>query len=335
MTDPIKTPNSDPLAVVSTLPVLSENDMASLHDMGEGVVCFRAHTKMNTFDPGVFDLLEETLDAAGRDVRAIVLANDDPRAFSAGADLSFFTRMLDGPDGPAKIGTYGKRGQGLFVRMMRSPVPVVAAVHGFALGGGCEFQLHADATVVHAGAMIGLPEAGIGLVPGWGGCTRVYARVMAANPVAAPLDLALKTFAPLFAGAIATTPQDARAAWLLRDSDLVSEDRAALPSLAKAKALELIEGYTPPAPISLPVAGPEGVDAILDKLRADQSLTDTDMTIARKLANIITGGPDAEGSVSEAQMMALEVQTLAELVAWPPVRTRVDHMLATGKRLRN
>lgn len=323
------------LQQVSKLPILAENDMASLHDMGDGVVCFRAHTKMNTFDPGVFDLLEATLDRAVRDYQAMVLANDDPRAFSAGADLAFFTRMLDGDGGPEKIGAYGKRGQEMFVRMRRMPVPVVAAVHGFALGGGCEFQLHADATVVHSDAMIGLPEAGIGLVPGWGGCTRVYARVMAAYPEACAVDLARRAFTPLYAGRVTTSAEEAREAWLLRADDLVTEDRAALPWLAKDKALSLVAGYLPPEPLVLPVAGPEGVAHIVEEQQANQSLTDTDMAIARKLATILTGGAGSGQVVTEADMMALEVRTLAELVAWPPVRERVDHMLATGKRLRN
>lgn len=320
---------------VSDLPVLSGNAMASLHDMGDGVVCFRAHTKMNTFDPGVFDLLEDTLDRAGAGVRAMVLANDDPKAFSAGADLTFFTRMLDSPGGPEKIGAYGRRGQGLFQRMRRAPVPVVAAVHGFALGGGCEVQMHADASVAHAGAGIGLPEAGIGLVPGWGGCTRLYARMVQADPTASPVDLARRAFGPLMSGRVSSGAAEARAMGLLRAGDVIVADRADLPRIARERALSLVPGYAPPGPVSLPVAGQAGAAEILDGIGADDTLTDTDRAVAGKLAAILTGGARGQGVAMEADLLALEVETLAELVTWPQVRARVDHMLATGQRLRN
>lgn len=319
---------------IADLPVLAGNDMATLHDLGDGVACFRAHTKMNTFDPGVFDVLEQTLDRAARDFQAIVLANDDARAFSAGADLTFFTRMVDSEGGPAKIGAYGKRGQGLFMRMMRTPVPVVAAVHGFALGGGCEFQMHADATIALADAGIGLPEAAIGLVPGWGGCTRLYARAVAANPAAAPVDLAITAFGPLFSGRIAAGAAEARAIGLLRPTDGIIADRSSLVAAAKARALSLVPGYVAPIAIDLPVAGPDGVEPILETLADRPDLTDTDRTVARKLAVILTGG-DAKRIATEADLMALEVATLAEQVVWPPVRARIDHMLATGQRLKN
>lgn len=320
---------------VAGLPVLAGNDMATLHDLGDGVVCFRAHTKMNTFDPGVFDLLEETLENAGKTFGAMVLANDDPRAFSAGADLGFFTRTIDGPDGREKIAAYGERAQGLFVKMRYSPVPVVAAVHGFALGGGCEFQMSADATVALMDARLGLPEAAIGLVPGWGGCTLLYARGVIEDPAADPVDLACRAFGPLFSARIATDATDARKMGLLRPIDGIVPHRSELVQTAKARALSLVPGYQAPKPIDLPVAGQAGIEVILAAARKDGSLTETDLTVAHKLAHILTGGANQNGTVTEADMRALEAQTLAELVTWPPVRDRVNHMLATGKRLKN
>ena len=318
---------------VADLPVLAGNPMATLHDLGDGVAVFRVHTKMNTFDPLVLDLLEAVLDEAGQRYQALVLANDDPRAFSAGADLTFFTRMIDSPDGAARIGDYGQRGQGLFARMRHAPVPVVAAVQGFALGGGCEFQMHADATIAFAQAPIGLPEAAIGLVPGWGGCTRLYARALAADPAARPVDLVCRAFGPLVSGRVAQDAAEARAMGLLRPGDAILPDRAALLATAKARALSLVPGYRAPQPIALPVAGPDSISAILATL--PDGLTATDREVATKLAGILTGGPTVGATISEAEMLALEVTTLAELVALPPVRARIDHMLATGQRLRN
>ncbi len=317
------------------LPVLAQNNFATLHDMADGVACFRMHSKLNTFDPAVFDLLEETLERAGKDYSALVIANEDPRAFSAGADLGFFTRMIDAPDGTDRIGAYGRRGQGLFVRMMRLPVPVVAAVHGFALGGGCEFQMHSDVVVAHAEASIGLPEAGVGLVPGWGGCTRLYARAFAADPSASAVDLALKVFDPLFSGKVSSSAAEAKTLGLLRPTDMIAMHRGYLSQAAKEKALSLVTDYAPAVPKQFPVSGAEGYDAILEHAETLGALTDTDRAIAAKLAHILTGGQRRATAASEAEFMELEVETLAQLVTWPPSRARIEHMLATGKRLNN
>lgn len=328
-------PGSAPLA---DLPVLAANAFASLHDLGGGVALFRAHSKMNTFDPGIFDLLEETLDRAGRDFSALVLGNDDPRAFSAGADLAFFLRMLDGESGPAHVKAYGSRGQALFMRMRRSPVPVVAAVHGFALGGGCEFQMHADATIAHAEATLGVPEIGVGLIPGWGGCTQLYARALAADPDADPVSLARRALRTLVSGRISTSAADAKTLGLLRASDGIVMHRDDLIAAAKARALALVPGYAPPAPLTLPVAGPAGLQAALQDARdglAAGQLSPTDFALAEQLATIVTGGPKAGATATEADLMALEVATLAALVTGPVSRPRIEHMLATGKRLQN
>lgn len=324
--------------LLAVRPVIAANAMATLHDLGDDVACFRAHTKMNTFDPAVFDLLEDTLERAGRDFKALVVANDDARAFSAGADLSFFMRMVDSPDGPARIDAYGRRGQKLFMKMFRSHIPVVAAVHGFALGGGCEFQMHADAVIAHAEANIGLPETGVGLVPGWGGCTRLYARAYAADPGAAPIDLARRTFATLFSGKVSGSAAEAKTLGLLRTTDGIVMHRSHLAAAAKESALTLTSGYTPPAPLALPVAGTAGRMELMATMHLELAagrITETDLALADALSGVLTGGPDTGETVTEADMMGLEVATLARLVTWTPSRQRVEHMLATGKRLRN
>lgn len=77
---------------------LAGNDAASLWDMGDGVACFAMTTKMNSFAAPVFDALEEALDRLGGAQRALVLGNDDPRAFSVGADLGYFLSLIDAGD---------------------------------------------------------------------------------------------------------------------------------------------------------------------------------------------------------------------------------------------
>src|SRR5690606_31769744 len=139
------------------------NDAASVWDLGDGIACLELHTKMNSFAPAVFDVLEWVIDQGAGHFRALVIGNDDARAFSAGADLGFFARMIEQQDWQS-IESYLIRGQNLFLRLKYSPFPVIAAAHGFALGGGCEFMLHANAIVAHAELQAGLPEIKVGLV---------------------------------------------------------------------------------------------------------------------------------------------------------------------------
>lgn len=321
-------------------PVILRNALATLHDLGDGVACFRAQSKMNTFAVEVLDLLEASLDRAGQDYTALVLGNEDKRAFSAGADLSFFCAMLDGENGPQRIYEYAARGQGLFVTMRHAPVPVVAAVHGFALGGGCEFQMHADATVALDTAAIGVPETAVGLLPGWGGCTRLLARALELDPAATPLQMAEQAFATVMPGRISRSAEEAKTMCLLRPTDEIVTDRAALIPAAKAKALALREGYGAPERQALPVAGPEGCAALLRPMAEDLAagrITETEYRLAEVIASVLTGGPEAvaEQPVTEAMLMTLEREALTLLVQRPTSRARIDHMLATGKRLDN
>jgi len=156
---------------VAGKPILS-NEAASLWDMGDGIACFEMHTKLNSFAPAVFEVLEPALAKVQSSFAGLVLGNDDGRAFSAGADLRAFLAMIQAKDWPA-LDAYIARGQNLFLDMRYSPYPVVAAAHGLALGGGFEFMLNSNAIVAHAELKAGLPETKVGIIPGWGGCTQL------------------------------------------------------------------------------------------------------------------------------------------------------------------
>lgn len=312
---------------LDNLPTIARNDCASLLDMGDGVACFRAQTKMNALAPAVFDMLEETLSRTGRDFTALVIGNEDPRAFSAGADLSFFLGMAEAPDGPARIEAYGRRGQQLLGDLLHAPVPVVAAIHGFTLGGGCEFQMHADHTIAHAEVNIGLPETGVGLVPGWGGCTRLLARTGDAKRV----------FDTIFSGMVAGSAALGRAAGLLRERDGFVMHRDLLLPAAKAAAVAMVPGYVAPAPASLVSGGQAERDALLAAPRADAAsgrISATDLELAEILADILTNGGVA-GPVTVEAMMARELAALVHLSGQATTRARMAHMLKTGKRLKN
>lgn len=312
------------------------NEAASVWNLGDGVACLELHTKMNSFAPAVFDVLEMAVEQGSNAFRALVLGNDDPRAFSVGADLGFFAEMIGSEQWQA-IDTYLARGQELFLRLKYAPFPVVAAAHGFALGGGCEFMLHADAIVAHAELKAGLPEVKVGLVPAWGGCTQLLVRAQAScdDPSAA----AQRVFDTIFAGVPTGSALEARALGLLRPSDGIVMNRAHLIAAAKARAAALAEaGYEAPARATIAIGGPD-VRAVLtgavEQGRAAGRMTDTDVAMAEILAWVLTGGAETRPQATEEELMRLEREALTRLVRTPATLARIDHMLKTGKPLRN
>ncbi|GAA4522813.1 3-hydroxyacyl-CoA dehydrogenase/enoyl-CoA hydratase family protein [Chelativorans composti] len=313
------------------------NDAASVWDLGDGVACLEVHTKMNSLAPAVFDVLDWAIDEGPKHFRALVIGNDDPRAFSAGADLSFFARMTDEGQWQA-IEDYLVRGQNLYLRLKYSPFPVVAAAHGFALGGGCELMLHANAIVAHAELQAGLPEVKVGLVPGWGGCTQLLLRAQGSGKDA--LASTRMAFDTIFAGTPSRSALDARANGILPDGSRIVMNRSHLIGAAKDLALEMLAGYAAPerARIAVPgSAGHQEIMAFVEGERAAGRLTDTDVRIASALLTVLTGGEnvDPRKPVTEEDIMALERKALLDLIRTPETRARIDHMLKTGEPLKN
>jgi len=318
---------------------IAGNAAARLRDLGDGVACFEMTTKMNSLSPEAFDMLEQTLSRAGQDYRALVIGNEDARSFSAGADLSFILRMIDS-GGIEALERYITRGQNLFLALKYLPVPVVAAAHGFALGGGCEFMLHADAIVAHAELNAGLPETKVGLIPAWGGCAQLMLRARDGSGPKGPLAVAMAVFETIQSAVVSGSASQARAMKFLKNRDEIVMHRQQLLPAAKERALAMIEGYSPPEPVFIMVTGPAGRLGLLAPISAAVQagrLTETDAAIADRLASVLTGG--AEGDLTrpmtEADMMRLERGALLTLAASPNTRARMEHMLKTGKPLRN
>lgn len=310
------------------------NAGASLWDVGHGVACFEFHTKMNSLAPAVFDALEETLQRGGRDFQALVIGNDDPRAFSAGADLSFFVDLMR-RERWDELESYILRGQQLFLGLKYAPYPFVSAVHGLTLGGGCELTLHADAIVAHAELNIGLPETKVGIVPGWGGCTQLLVR---AQQTSTP---ALNVFQTILAGTISSSAAQAMELGILRAGDDIVMHRDHLLQVARDRAGALVsQGYRAPERPRVLLAGPAGRHALLETVldrKERGEFSETDYRIADMLAHVLTGGAEAGPSspVTEEDLMRIERETVMELVKTRTTRERIEHMLAFGKPLRN
>lgn len=317
---------------------LAGNKQASLWDIGEGVACLEFHSKMNVLDNSIMEVLQQSIGIVAERFRALVIGNDAAN-FSAGANLGVF--LSAGRDGDwNQIESMLESGQQAFKAMKYAPFPVVAAPAGLALGGGCEVLLHADAIVAHAETYAGLVETGVGVVPGWGGCGEMLAR-LASDPALpeGPVPVLSAVFALISRARTSKSAADARAMRILRQADRIVMNRDRLLFDARAMALALAENYVPPPRPEFRLAGAAG-RAALDIAAADPArpglATPHDVVVADALADVLTGGEtDPADAVSEEQVLALERKAFMRLMRTAPTLARIEHMLATGKPLRN
>lgn len=337
--DPVAAPSLLGAAKGRSAPIFG-NDAASIRDLGDGIACFEIHTKMNSLRPEVLDVLEFAVDRGGRAFDALVIGNDDPRAFSVGGNFPVMLGMLERGDFAA-FEAFTRRGQALVLRMKYAPFPVVAAAHGFTLGGGCELMLHADAIVAHADLKAGLPEVKVGLIPAWGGCTQVLLRAQTEpHGARGPAAALASGFRTIFGGTMTGSAREAQAAGFLRASDRIVADRDRLLGEAKRRAQDLLaDGYAAPPRARIEAAGRSGMLGVVNTIRGEHAagrLSAADLAMAEELAFLLSGGGEAVPRPrGEDEMMALECETLMRLVGRPGALDRMRHMLATGKPLAN
>jgi 3-hydroxyacyl-CoA dehydrogenase len=269
----------------------------------------------------------------------MVIGSDHPRAFSCGADLGLFLGRMKAGD-YAALEHFMSYGGERFLALKYAPFPVVGAAFGLALGGGCETLLHMREVVAHAELNAGLPESTLGILPGWGGCAQLALRASqkegaSKGPVAALRD----PFFFILSGKFGGSALDARDSGVLRAADTILMNRAHLTARAKARALELADGYAPPAPESLFLPGPSGKASLMSAAHSEAEfgrLSQNDLAVAEALATVLTGGgADPRVPMSEREVMKLEREAVLSLARRPATFARIEHMLATGKPLRN
>lgn len=317
---------------------LLRNLSAALWDLGDGVTCFEFASKMNALDDQTLALLGEAIALTGAHHKAMVIHNEGEN-FSVGANLglALFAINVALWDEIEKLVAAG---QTAFKALKYAPFPVVAAPSGMALGGGCEILLHADAIQAHAETYAGLVEVAVGIVPAWGGTKELLLR-QRAKPGAAkgPMPPVTATFQAIATAQVAKSAEEARAAGILRPDDRITMNRDRLLADAKARALELARDYRPPTPPEpIPLPGRSGRVALELAVRGFSlagKATPHDVVVAKTLATLLTGGAAGHKSVDEDGLLALEREAFMTLIRTPGTLARMEHMLDTGKPLRN
>ncbi|HEX7858246.1 MAG TPA: 3-hydroxyacyl-CoA dehydrogenase NAD-binding domain-containing protein [Sphingobium sp.] len=314
------------------------NGSASLWDIGDGVACLEFTSKMNALDGDILKLIGESIGVVAQKYKALVIYNEGAN-FSAGANLGLALFALN-IAAWSEIEKLVSGGQMAYKALKYAPFPVVSAPFGTALGGGCEILLHSDAVQAHAESYIGLVECGVGLVPGWGGCGEMLHRWQSNKALPrGPMPAVAKVFEIVSTATFSKSAAEAKDYGFLRASDGVTMNRDRLLADAKAKALSLVDGYTPPAPATFRLPGASGRVAM--KLAAESfhkqgKATDYDLVVSDTLAEVLSGGDaDLVDIVTEQDLMALERKGFMTRVHDPRTIARVEQMLLTGKPLRN
>ncbi|KQZ57751.1 MULTISPECIES: 3-hydroxyacyl-CoA dehydrogenase/enoyl-CoA hydratase family protein [unclassified Lysobacter] len=318
-----------------------ENDGIRLWaDDGDDIAVISFKTKMHTVNDHVLNGIQEAIGIAEKKFKGVVIWQPK-EPFSAGADLSGALGLLQAGDlkgFEAMVANFQATSQ----RIKYSLVPVVAAVRGLALGGGCEFQMHAAKSVFALESYIGLVEAGVGLLPAGGGLKEFAVRASDAAGPGGDVFAQLKTaFESVAMGKVSTSAFEARELKLARDGDAVVFNAFELLHVAKAQARGLAEsGYRPPLPgRRVQVAGDVGIATfkmLLVNMLEGRFISPHDYEIATRIATVICGGEVDRGAlVDEEWLLKLEREHFVALAQMPKTQERIAHMLKTGKPLRN
>ncbi len=317
-----------------------ENDGLRMWHDGDDVAVVSFKTKMHTVSDAVLDGLQEAVSRAERDFAGMVIWQPK-EPFSAGADLVGALGALQAgklAEFEAMVENFQRTSQ----RIKYSLVPVVAAVRGLALGGGCEFQMHSARTVAHLESYIGLVEAGVGLLPAGGGLKEFAVRASAAAGPGGDVFAELKKiFETVAMAKVSNSAVNAKELGLLRAGDKVVFNAFELLHIAKAEARGLAEGgYRPPLPARrIQVAGDVGIATfkmLLVNMLEGRFVSPYDYEIAERIATVLCGGKVDRGAlVDEEWLLKLERQHFVELAQQEKTQARIGHMLKTGKPLRN
>ena len=325
--------------------IVKENASASLIDIGDGVVCLEFHTKMNSIDEGLTTMQAEACDIVEKDFVGMVVANHDPRSFSAGANVF---QVLTA----AQLGQWDMIEKGIEslqngnMRMKYLSKPVVTAPAGMALGGGCEIAMHGARCLPNGETYMGLVEVGVGVIPAGGGCKELLVRLTEGIPdgvVANGLNMQYhmaKAFENIAMAKVSTSAAEAMELGYIRRTETINMSREQQIYEAKQLVLSLVmAGYKPPKPALIPVMGENMrgfVNGIIVNMRYGNFISDYDLHVSNKVAYILSGGDCAEGTfVSEQEILDLEKEAFVSLCGEKKTQERIMYMLSNGKPLRN
>lgn len=319
-----------------------EDESVRIWHMDDEVLVISLKTKMHVIGEGVINGLIMAQAEAAKNFKGLVIWNTDAAeggAFSAGADLQSALPLF--MQGGAKAMAPGiKALQNAFMAMKYSNVPVVAAVAGLALGGGCEMALHASKRVASIESYIGLVEVGVGLIPAGGGLKEAAVRASGEAKGSDILHFLKTGFTNAAMANVSKSALEAKTMGYLKEDDVIVFNAYELLHVAKVEARAMFDaGYRPPLQKPVTVTGRYGwatIRAQLVNMRDGGFISAHDYKLGDMIAEIVTGGDVDQGSqVNEQWFLDMECKAFLELLNNPKSQERIMGMMQTGKPVRN
>lgn len=340
----LKKPGQDAFVILDNIRTTKEvwkNPGIVIEDLGDGILNVEFISKMNTLGGEVIQGLNKAIDIAEKDFQGLVIGNQGAN-FSVGANIGMIFMMAVEQEYD-ELNFAIKTFQDTMMRMRYSAIPTVAAPHGMTLGGGCELSMHADKVVAAAETYIGLVEFGVGVIPGGGGSKEMTLRaadLFRKDDV--ELNVLREHFLNIGMAKVSTSAYEAFDLNILqKGKDIVVVNNDRLIAEAKKHALIMAEaGYTQPVKRKdIKVLGKQALGMFLvgtDAMKAGGYISEHDLKIANKLAYVMAGGDLSEATlVSEQYLLDLEREAFLSLCTERKTLERIQHMLKTGKPLRN
>ncbi len=340
----VKIPGQDSFIILDNIRKSKEvfkNAGVVVEDLGDGILNVEFQSKMNTIGGDVLAGLNKAIDLAEKDFQGLVVGNQAAN-FSVGANIGMIFMMAVEQEYD-ELNMAIKMFQDTMMRMRYSSIPTVAAPHGMSLGGGCEISLHADMVVAAAETYMGLVEFGVGVIPGGGGSKEMAVRAQDNfSKGDVELNVLQEHFLTIGTAKVSTSAYEAFDLGLLqkgKDIVVVNKDRQIATAKAHAK-LMAEAGYTQaPMRKDIKVLGKQALGMFIvgtDAMEASHYISEHDRKIANKLAYVMAGGDLSEPTlVSEQYLLDIEREAFLSLCTEKKSLERIQHMLKTGKPLRN
>jgi len=319
-----------------------KNDEVRVWSLDGEVLIASITAKLHLISPLVVEGLLKAVDIAEEKYKGLVIWSPDD-VFSAGANLEALMPVFM-KSGAKGIAPEEKKLQDAMLRIRYANVPVVSAIRGIALGGGCELAVYSAKRVAAMESYMGLVEVGVGLVPGGGGLTYIARRAAemaaAGNANADIMKFVTDGFTAAATAKVGTSAIDSRKNGYLLWSDVIVPNKDELLYVATQQAKAMYEsGYRAPAKSLFPVAGRNAIATIkaqLVNMRDGGFISQHDFHISALIADVVCGGDvDAGSLVNEEYLMALERKHFCGLLEHPKTQERIMGMLSTGKPVRN
>lgn len=326
------------LETKDTKPIISNAD-ASLIDIGDGVARLDLHSKLNIIEDGTLEMFDAALDEVETNYIGMIVATE-AKHFSVGLNLILLLERAKNQNWDA-ISTTVHNLQTVCTRLRSASKPVVAAIQGMALGGGCEFALGADAVQAFTETNIGLVEFRVGLIPVGGGTKETALRCLEGLTLPAPIQNLFpyvdKAFETLRDAKVSQNAADAVELGYLRRTDPISSNQETHLEDAKQLVLSKHEaGYQKSEPPDIFVLGEEGISRLnlqTHLLRQADVIDDYTQHLANKLAYVLCGGKlSAPQFVTEPYMLDLEREIFLGLCGEPQTHARIEATLQRGKK---